>query len=144
MSDLVLANRAADWRRLKALARSTITEQGDFFGFGIHREDLPEQKHKAGGAPFQTKAMWDPSGGRRRQEERGDTPVRSQKRGPAQRVHSQIGKQKAVATIQPVACTIPSARATKSGATAGAVNADRPAQRRSACFRKRRIQNWPR
>lgn len=36
------------------------------------------------------------SGGRPRRAERGTTPVRSEKRGPAQQVESQIGKQEAV------------------------------------------------
>ena len=74
-----------------------VTEQGDFFGFGIHEEDLLSQKHKAEGhRRLHAKAVWGHSGGRRRRAERGTTPVRSEKRRPAQQVESQIGEQEAV------------------------------------------------
>ena len=75
----------------------SVAEQGDFFGFGIHEEDLLSQKHKAEGhRRLHAKAVWGRSGGRRRRAERGTTPVRSEKRRPAQQVESQIGKQEAV------------------------------------------------
>ena len=73
-----------------------VAEQGDFFGFGIHRDDLLSQKHKADGPPAPGKSCVGPSGGRRRRAERGATPVGSEKRRPAQQVDSQIGKQEAV------------------------------------------------
>ena len=47
-------------------------------------------------ALFQTKAVWEASSGRRRRRQRGNTPVASEKGGPAQQMHSQIGKQKAM------------------------------------------------
>jgi len=73
-----------------------VTEQGDFFGFGIHREDLPEQKHRAEASPVPCKSCVGDLRGRRRRAECGKMAVRSEKRWPAQQVHSQIGKQEMV------------------------------------------------
>jgi len=45
---------------------------------------------------LQTKAVWGPSGRRRRRTERGHATVGSEKRGPAQQVHPQIGEEETV------------------------------------------------
>ena len=75
----------------------SVTEQGDFFGFGIHREDLLSQKHKAEGvAGSMQKLCVGPQAGGAAGRSAATTPVRSEKRRPAQQVEAQIGKQEAV------------------------------------------------
>ena len=78
--------------------------------------------------------MWGHSGGRRRRAERGTTPVRSEKRRPAQQVDSQVGKQKAVGGDPADGLQHVQGLDTNSRAAMGAVNVANAAHMLSACL----------
>src|SRR5215470_16804136 len=57
---------------------------------------LPGPKLRGKRTPSKTSAVWELSGGRGNRTECGRTTVRSQKRGPAQQVATELGKEEAV------------------------------------------------
>src|SRR5208283_1175577 len=73
-----------------------VAKQGEFFGFGIHEESPWRERYSQSPAEGYASVVWGASGGPENRPERGATPVGSERRGPAQQVRAQIGKQEAV------------------------------------------------
>jgi len=146
-SDLLSpAGKFAAGQRLEHERRNYAeAEQGDFFGLGIHADDLLSQKHKAeGNAGSRQKLCVRPQAGGATGRSAATRPSGARNAGQPNRCNRRSANRKRWAAIQPIDCSMCKARTTKLDATTGAVNAASAAHMPSACFRKRRIQNWPR
>src|SRR5208282_3122939 len=71
-------------------------------------------------------------------------PSGARKGGQPNRCARKSENRKRCAGVQPMVWSMCKARVTKLGAAWGAVKAARAAHKLSACFRKRRLQSWPR
>jgi hypothetical protein len=91
------AGEFAARQRLQNQRRNqAVAKQGDFFGFCYPWDLSLGPKLMGKRTPGKTSAVWERSGGPEKRTERGRTTVRSKKRGPAQQVLAQLGKQEAV------------------------------------------------
>ena len=88
-----------------------VTEQGDFFGFGIHEEDLLSQKHKAEGiAGSMQKLCGGTQAGGAAGRSAAQRPSGARNAGQPNRWNRRSANRKRWAAIQPMDCNMCRAR----------------------------------
>ncbi len=110
-----------------------VAKQGDFFGSGIHEEDLLSQKHKAEGiAGSMQKLCGSTQAGGTAGRSATQRPSGARNAGQPNRWNRRSANRQRWARIHPMECNMSSARRTKFAAGGGAAHAANAMQRAAA------------